>query len=388
MNQKSYLNGLVCVKDKGSEISVLCFSGPVPGERFHFYRSFDQEHVNVIYVKESLPGWFQNGLPGARSYVGLKEFLIDLIDGLGSKKLYCFGASMGGYAALLYGALLKAERILTFGARTYIHPNFITNSRIIANKGATESIKRLYPIIQDYVNTGGLIINVCGEDEWLDIFHLSRLSKLDGVKSYTLPNAGHNVGAWLKAHYYLDEFLVQGLLYGNCEIIEPLNSFIFSNTKALDCVVEFIKKYHSGDLNACKNVLDHLNELFPLWSLGHFHRALVAAESGEIELSIKSNQKSLQLDPSSLKSLYLSGKLNMQSSRWVEAVRIFQDVVTKKPTLDRPIVLRKAYYGLAYSLQMVSNHDEALKYLELGNNVIPGKQTEIDDLSFKKSVLI
>ncbi|MEY8198844.1 MAG: hypothetical protein RPS47_06350 [Colwellia sp.] len=52
-------------------------------------------------------------------------------------------------------------------------------------------------MIKEYISIGGSIINVCGEDEWLGIFHLSRMSKLGNVKSYTVPNAGHNIGAWL-----------------------------------------------------------------------------------------------------------------------------------------------------------------------------------------------
>ena len=129
MNQTSYLDGLIHVKNKGADVSILCFSGPVSGDRFHFFRSFDDVDVNVIYVKESIPGWFQYGLPGAEGYLGLKLFLESLLKELGSKKLYCFGASMGGYGALLYGTLLDAKRILTFGARSYIHSNFVTNSR-------------------------------------------------------------------------------------------------------------------------------------------------------------------------------------------------------------------------------------------------------------------
>ena len=69
--------------------------------------------------------------------------------------------------------------------------------KLLPARGSNGAISQLYPLIKEYISIGGSIINVCGEDEWLGIFHLSRMSKLGNVKSYTVPNAGHNIGAWL-----------------------------------------------------------------------------------------------------------------------------------------------------------------------------------------------
>ena len=91
MSDKTYLNGLVYVKDRASKKTVICFSGPVSGERYQFFRSFDSEDVNVVYVKEHNAGWFQYGLPGAEGIEGLKDYLLNILNQLGTKEVYCFG---------------------------------------------------------------------------------------------------------------------------------------------------------------------------------------------------------------------------------------------------------------------------------------------------------
>ena len=46
--------------------------------------------------------------------------MVDLAAGLGAERILCFGTSAGGYAALRYGLMVGAERVIGFGALTLL----------------------------------------------------------------------------------------------------------------------------------------------------------------------------------------------------------------------------------------------------------------------------
>lgn len=378
VNTETYLGGLISVKNRSAERTVVCFSGPVAGDRYHFYRSFDDADVNVVFVKESVAGWFQYGLPGADGYKGLKDFLSSLISSIGGKELYCFGASMGGYAALLYGSLLNAKRVLTFGPRTYVHPTYITNSKLVERNGINEDIQKIFPLIKDYVSSGGEIINVCGSDEWLDLFHVARLEKLASVRNLTVPNAGHNVGAWLKEQGELNHFMVDSLLTGDTSSLDPIQNYHLNIINLRNSIVGFVKKYNNKNLLLAYQVIKEILDSYPVWDVALQKASLVATDLGMYDEALLYSDKQKLLNPSLLKGFFTRGRLMVCLGNWPEAIECLLATLNARPTLGSPLTIRCVHRCLAFSYLNIG--DEA-SYLEYRNLAYSGISSDVVDMS-------
>lgn len=78
-----------------------------------------------LIVNDAACQWYLKGVFGLGAHVdavasGIKQ----VYQASGAKELSCYGVSMGGYGAALYGCLLKADRILAFNAETkLLRPN-------------------------------------------------------------------------------------------------------------------------------------------------------------------------------------------------------------------------------------------------------------------------
>jgi pimeloyl-ACP methyl ester carboxylesterase len=76
--------------------------------------------VNAIYLKDfnrlfHLQGVVSLGDSFESTISGLRSLLMDM----GTRRVYCIGASAGGFAAIRYGAELGVERVVTFAGQTY-----------------------------------------------------------------------------------------------------------------------------------------------------------------------------------------------------------------------------------------------------------------------------
>jgi hypothetical protein len=101
---------LICGSMNGGDmISKLEFEG-----------TLSSVNCDQIYIKDFEKVWYQNGLMGmTESREETIGFLKSLVHDF-PRPLTVIGASAGGYAALLFGHALDAERIVTFGAQTLL----------------------------------------------------------------------------------------------------------------------------------------------------------------------------------------------------------------------------------------------------------------------------
>ncbi|MCZ7671302.1 MAG: hypothetical protein M5U34_31295 [Chloroflexi bacterium] len=94
--------------------------GPPP---FEFLRSTQSLDAKRIYIRDPYQLWYQKGLPGmADSLDGCLPHLQKLITTQSVHKTVVCGNSMGGYAAILFGALLNADEVHAFSPKTFITP--------------------------------------------------------------------------------------------------------------------------------------------------------------------------------------------------------------------------------------------------------------------------
>ena len=112
------------VNDRGSDTVVCAFGGINAGmgvAPFEFTRMISAIGADTIFLKDDHQRWYHSGV------VGLAPDLSELAERLGAmvegyRRKVFVGNSMGGFAALLMGSELRADRSLAFSPQTALGP--------------------------------------------------------------------------------------------------------------------------------------------------------------------------------------------------------------------------------------------------------------------------
>ncbi|MCA9868733.1 MAG: hypothetical protein KIS95_08085 [Anaerolineae bacterium] len=89
--------------------------------RFEWQNTLEAQPANRLYVRDLAQYYYLRGLAGLAGDIGRSaDRLRARLDPHGYARLVCFGASMGGFAALLYGALLGADEVHAFSPVCYL----------------------------------------------------------------------------------------------------------------------------------------------------------------------------------------------------------------------------------------------------------------------------
>jgi pimeloyl-ACP methyl ester carboxylesterase len=74
-----------------------------------------------VFLRDPAQAWYQRGLPDIGGDVyAVRDFLAQKIDESGASEVRFVGNSMGGFAALLFGSLLRTGRVIAFVPQTFV----------------------------------------------------------------------------------------------------------------------------------------------------------------------------------------------------------------------------------------------------------------------------
>ncbi len=120
--KKLYSSAIIDLYDKEKPLLII-FSGfgdfiTMPFEFSNITKKLD---VNKIYLRDFSRTWYHSGLFGiSKSIDETAFFLKRKIDESGANKVVVLGNSMGGYAAILFGILIKANIVHAFAPQTFL----------------------------------------------------------------------------------------------------------------------------------------------------------------------------------------------------------------------------------------------------------------------------
>jgi len=98
---------------------IFSFSGL--GDAFEFKGTLDELKVNVVYIRDLKHRWYLDGIAGIGEDVqSICFYLKQLILEIKPTKTIALGASAGGFAAMLYGGLLRLDKVLVFSPQTFM----------------------------------------------------------------------------------------------------------------------------------------------------------------------------------------------------------------------------------------------------------------------------
>ena len=106
------------------------------GGRFEWVKFFKDTSVKTLHLRDHFNSYYMGNWydesgnvieGGVNSHV---EFLFKIIEDSGCDRVIMTGASLGAFAAVLYGVLLDVDCVMAFNAQTYISKKSVAFSRL------------------------------------------------------------------------------------------------------------------------------------------------------------------------------------------------------------------------------------------------------------------
>ncbi|WP_224371002.1 hypothetical protein [Hyalangium versicolor] len=168
--------------------------------------------LNRILLRDKTFHWFMHGIPGLGTDVDqVVARLKQLIAAIRPSQVWCIGDSMGGHAAVLFGMLLRADRIVSIGplshfdpdlARRYNDKRFLWAMDAVAAAPPGNRYLDLPRIAREVDFQGRLDLIIgssAGENAPdavnIDVMHAHRFGNLPKLRIHCIPEAHHDDAA-------------------------------------------------------------------------------------------------------------------------------------------------------------------------------------------------
>lgn len=186
------------------------------GRRFH-----------RIHVRDPLQAWYLRGVAGLGADVaGTASALATVIDELRPSRVVTLGQAMGGYGAILFGRLLRADRVVAFGAPSKPGPADVPDGgmqglaqlRSLADDGLLGPASDLAAAPARSIDAPQLRLHYgtrsdasADESENIDLLHARRFSALPGCRVTLHADAARGLVDHLRRAHELDALLLREL---------------------------------------------------------------------------------------------------------------------------------------------------------------------------------
>ena len=207
-NCKSYS---IDFKESGLPL-VISFAGL--GAHFEFRNSLSTKSINSIFIRDLSHQWYLNELTDIGNGVNeIRHFLNNQIIRMNPAQIIFIGTSAGGFAALLYGTLLKVNKIIVFSPQTFRSKwlclwnwDYRWLDRV-ADIYEHPCFDGRFLDVRPYLkNFNGQINVYYGEDNRLDRIHARRI-EIGQVNLFALKSKEHNLAGQLRDSRKLNEII-------------------------------------------------------------------------------------------------------------------------------------------------------------------------------------
>ena len=152
------------------------------------YAALRAADCNHVLLRPAGKGWYHDGVPGLGATIEeTAASLRRVVEALQPDRIVTFGASVGGYAAIVFGSLLQADRIVALSAELQL---MLPGSRSVKDLTATpRKFADLLPHLQD--RSPGSVWLAASESEIVELYGAVRAAALPAVQAVALRNTAH-----------------------------------------------------------------------------------------------------------------------------------------------------------------------------------------------------
>lgn len=188
----------------GSKTLLITFagiSGAIGLYPFEFFKTTHGFEIDKIFIRDLEQSWYHKGMKGiSDSIETTAKYLKSIIKSHNYKKVVCLGNSMGGYAAIVIGYLIKADIVLAFAPQTFLDTK---NRQKYGDNRWEEQISALPEgVDKNYLDLSKLLISPNDKikiniyyslDERIDVEHVNKIKKCKNVNLYPYKDGGHQL---------------------------------------------------------------------------------------------------------------------------------------------------------------------------------------------------
>ncbi|GAB5400448.1 MAG: hypothetical protein Aureis2KO_20330 [Aureisphaera sp.] len=223
MNNEALDSDSVIVEKNGSHFLLISFGGVKKGYGmpiFEFKRTLESIPCDKIFVRDHHQCWYQKG---SDEQINSREKLLRRLNQLikegDYKRIVFLGNSMGGYAAIYFGVLLKVDRILAFSPQTFIDSFRRLRYRDRRWQKQLSAVSRWNPFsaalnltshLKKHNEFSGRVNIFFGASDKLDTLHAERLNRFSNVKLIPVEDQDHSVVRYLRDNGDLKKYLEEG----------------------------------------------------------------------------------------------------------------------------------------------------------------------------------
>jgi hypothetical protein len=179
------------IEDKNTETVIVSFGGMgigLDGEsQYALVSTLEKENISTIYLRDQTNAWYFNGVRGLSTDVmSTVEGIKDLLSKINHKKTIFFGVSAGGFSAILYGVLCKADLIVAVNPQTLLQKGIqcFAHGNLYTLKWCNEDYIIYRDLLNLTVSEKTKIEIYYGENDPVDIFHSGRMKELQNTSVY------------------------------------------------------------------------------------------------------------------------------------------------------------------------------------------------------------
>ena len=186
---------------------------------FEFYNASKILEENKIFLRDFSQSWYQKGLPEIGSdLIAIKNFAQKKIEAYKPSEVYFVGNSMGGFAAILLGAMLNTGTTIAFAPQTFIsipkrlrYLDYRWLYEITKTHLTTQKEKRIFDL-ERYLHANpspnNTIHILVSKNDRLDIIHANQLEKFQNTNIHIYQDGGHELVRYLRNQGVLPNILL------------------------------------------------------------------------------------------------------------------------------------------------------------------------------------
>jgi len=193
------------ISEKGRNL-YLFFGGLYTGitmPPFEFYNASKIMQEKKIFFRDLSQCWYHRGLKGvSRDIPQTALYIRAQIDQLQPRKVFFVGNSMGGYAAILFSALVGMGEAIAFAPQTFLSPSqrrFHNDtrwqSRILRMRFKAMFKKKFWdlrPVLMEKGQPEKISVFVSQEHD-MDMIHAAHIDQAPHVHVHVFEGGGHGI---------------------------------------------------------------------------------------------------------------------------------------------------------------------------------------------------
>lgn len=216
----------ICSDMKVESSTLLLAFGGMKGKLdippFEFFGLTGEMPIKRLFVRDLKQAWYHRGVRGHGATIPeVAEHLDRLIARQQIERLVVVGTSAGGYAALVFGSLLGADRVLCWGPQTSLNLEVLGQmddhrwddriAGLMSDNHLDEDwidLRRALPPARTAQTQYALFFD---DSYLLDRLHVERLAEIDGVQLRPVAGGEHEVARQMRKTGELEQVLRSAL---------------------------------------------------------------------------------------------------------------------------------------------------------------------------------